>query len=195
LDDERPSKKMQEHAIRRLRRTADEDAQGCSFIDLGIDNRFDLPYYRSSSIGDILTFCTNMDCERLPMESLNQTRPVIRRSAKAEAAPPDATAAIAKALGHPARIQIVRLLLQKQSCIGCDIVDQVSLAQSTVSEHLRILKAAGIITGEIERPRVCYSLNPEALMPLAALLNAVFEKDARGAFDDAICCPPKGETA
>jgi ArsR family transcriptional regulator, arsenate/arsenite/antimonite-responsive transcriptional repressor len=85
----------------------------------------------------------------------------------------DALAAMAKALGHPARIQIVRLLLEKQSCIGCDIVDEVGRAQSTVSEHLRILKAAGVITGEIERPRVCYSLNPDSLRPLAALLNRV----------------------
>jgi ArsR family transcriptional regulator len=54
----------------------------------------------------------------------------------------------------------------KQSCIGCDLVEQVGLAPSTVSEHLRILKAAGIITGEIERPRVCYSLDPAALAPL-----------------------------
>jgi ArsR family transcriptional regulator, arsenate/arsenite/antimonite-responsive transcriptional repressor len=82
-------------------------------------------------------------------------------------------AGLAKALAHPARIHIVRLLLEKQSCIGCDIVDEVGLAQSTISEHLRILKAAGIVTGEIERPRVCYSLNPEALRPLAALLGEV----------------------
>jgi ArsR family transcriptional regulator, arsenate/arsenite/antimonite-responsive transcriptional repressor len=77
----------------------------------------------------------------------------------------DEIAAIAKALGHPARIQIVRMLLEKQSCFGCDMVDEVKLAQSTVSEHLRILKSAGIITGEIEHPRVCYSLNPGSLMP------------------------------
>ena len=64
-------------------------------------------------------------------------------------------AAIAKALGHPARIHVVRLLLEKGSCIGCDIVDEIGLAQSTTSEHLRILKGAGIVTGEIERPRVC----------------------------------------
>jgi ArsR family transcriptional regulator len=99
-------------------------------------------------------------------------------------------AVIAKALGHPARIHIVRVLLEKQSCIGCDIVDAVGLAQSTVSEHLRILKSAGIITGEIERPRVCYSLNPNSLMPLATLLNAVFEKDSRGELGGSICCPP-----
>jgi len=98
-------------------------------------------------------------------------------------------AAIAKALAHPARIHIVRLVMEKQSCIGCDIVDEVGLAQSTVSEHLRILKAAGVITGEIERPRVCYSLNPESLLPLADLLNAIFEKNGSNDLRDAICCP------
>ncbi|MGC9271493.1 ArsR/SmtB family transcription factor [Acidiphilium sp.] len=99
-------------------------------------------------------------------------------------------AAVAKALGHPARIHIVRLLLAKQSCIGCDIVEDVGLAQSTVSEHLRILRAAGIIKGEFERPRVCYYLNPDSLRPLAALLNAMFEKDSHGELSGSICCPP-----
>ena len=70
----------------------------------------------------------------------------------------------------------VRLLLKKQSCIGCDIVDEVGLAQSTVSEHLRILKAAGIITGDIERPRVCYSLNAQSLLPLADLLSSIRDR-------------------
>ena len=82
-------------------------------------------------------------------------------------------ALLAKALGHPARVGIVRLLHQKQACIGCDIVDEIGLAQSTISEHLRILKAAGVITGEIERPRVCYSLNPAALKPLKRFLDDV----------------------
>lgn len=91
-----------------------------------------------------------------------------------------AIAALAKALGHPARIGIVSMLHERQSCIGCDIVDEIGLAQSTVSEHLRILKAAGIITGEIERPRVCYSLNPKSLLPLAGLLNAILEKTGGG---------------
>jgi len=99
-------------------------------------------------------------------------------------------AAIAKALAHPARVHIVRLLLEKQSCIGCDIVDEVGLAQSTVSEHLRILKAAGIIVGEIDRPRVCYSLNPESLAPLADLLDAIREAAAEGRLGGSICCPP-----
>jgi ArsR family transcriptional regulator, arsenate/arsenite/antimonite-responsive transcriptional repressor len=81
-----------------------------------------------------------------------------------------ALAGLARALGHPARIRIVRTLIAKQACIGCDLVDETGLAQSTVSEHLRILKAAGIITGEIEHPRVCYSLNPMALLPLRDFL-------------------------
>ena len=100
-------------------------------------------------------------------------------------------AALARALGHPARVHIVRLLIAKRSCIGCDIVDEVGLAQSTVSEHLRILKAAGIITGEIERPRVCYSLKAESLLPLAALLQAAFDRDAGGGPRDPLCCPPE----
>jgi len=104
----------------------------------------------------------------------------------------ESVALIAKALGHPARIRIVRLLLEKESCIGCDIVDEVGLAQSTVSEHLKILKAAGVIAGEAEHPRVCYSLSPDRLLPLAALLNAIFEKDSRGALSGSICCPPSG---
>jgi ArsR family transcriptional regulator len=103
-------------------------------------------------------------------------------------------ASIAKALAHPSRIHIVRLLLEKQTCIGCDIVDEVGLAQSTVSEHLRILKVAGIIAGEVEHPRVCYSLNPDRLVPLASLLNGIFEKDSRGELRGSICCPPSAIT-
>jgi ArsR family transcriptional regulator len=87
-------------------------------------------------------------------------------------------ALVAKALSHPARVEIVLLLHARQTCVGCDIVDEVGLAQSTTSEHLRLLKAAEVIVGEIERPRVCYSLNPEALEPLHALLGEL--RDGRG---------------
>lgn len=126
------------------------------------------------------------------MAALTRTAPTPSSVPAFGAEPGAEIAAIAKALGHPARIHIVRLLLEKQSCIGCDIVDEVGLAQSTVSEHLRILRSAGIITGDIERPRICYSLNPISLMPLAALLNAVFEKDGQGQLSGSICCPPSG---
>lgn len=79
-------------------------------------------------------------------------------------------AVLAKALAHPARLGIIKILFEKQDCIGGDIVDRIGLAQSTVSEHLRILKAAGIVTGEIEPPRVCYALEPSAVEPLRDLL-------------------------
>lgn len=87
-------------------------------------------------------------------------------------------AAIAKALAHPARIGIVRILLERATCVGCDLVEHIGLAQSTTSQHLQVLKAAGIITGEIERPRVCYSLNPHAVEPLKRLVDAIFTHTA-----------------
>ncbi len=91
--------------------------------------------------------------------------------------PENAVAALAKALAHPARLRILRLLARTPGCIGGDIVQAVGLAQSTVSEHLRILKVAGVIEGQIDPPRVCYALAPGALAPLAAL---VAELDAAG---------------
>jgi ArsR family transcriptional regulator len=84
---------------------------------------------------------------------------------------PERIAQIAKALAHPARVQILETLLRRTTCIGCDLVEEIGLAASTTSEHLRILKEAGLIVGEIERPRVCYSLNPAALRPLALFLD------------------------
>ncbi len=102
-------------------------------------------------------------------------------------------AAVAKALAHPARVAIVRLLLDKPACVGCDIVEVIGLAQSTVSEHLRILRAAGVISGEIERPHICYCLNPDGLRPLAALLDAVFAKESAGDLSRSLCCPPSAE--
>jgi len=96
-------------------------------------------------------------------------------------------ALIAKALSHPARIQIIRLLLSKKSCIGGDIVDVVGLAQSTVSEHLRILKASGIITGEITRPRVCYSLNPQRLNHFKDFLGLILDSDGEASTAESAC--------
>lgn len=98
-------------------------------------------------------------------------------------------AGVAKALAHPARIQIVRLLLSKTSCIGGEITNEVGLAQSTVSEHLRILKAAGVVAGEIEHPRVCYSLNLSSLLPLMSLLQHVADKATTATGSDGLCCP------
>ena len=96
-------------------------------------------------------------------------------------------ALIAKALSHPARIQIIRLLVSKKTCIGGDIVDVVGLAQSTVSEHLRILKASGIIIGEITRPRVCYSLNPLRLNHFKDFLGLLLDSDAEASNAESAC--------
>jgi len=96
-------------------------------------------------------------------------------------------ALIAKALSHPVRIQIIRLLLNKKTCIGGDIVDVIGLAQSTVSEHLRILKASGIIIGQITHPRVCYSLNPPRLHPIKDFLGLILNSEA-GAPDVESAC-------
>lgn len=92
-------------------------------------------------------------------------------------ADPDRIATIAKALSHPARVRIVQLLIDKRTCIGGDIVSEIGLAQSTVSEHLRILKDAGVIVGEIERPRICYSLHPDGLTALSAFLDSAALQD------------------
>jgi predicted transcriptional regulator len=68
-------------------------------------------------------------------------------------------ASITKALGHPARIAILQLLLKKNDCICGDIVDELPLSQSTISQHLKELKAAGLIQGTIEGVRVCYCID------------------------------------
>jgi ArsR family transcriptional regulator len=103
------------------------------------------------------------------------SRPIASRII-AENSPPgetDRLALLAKALGHPARIHIIETLFRRQTCIGCDIVEEIGLAASTTSEHLRILKDAGIITGEIARPRVCYALAPDAVTPLVDFLTRI----------------------
>ena len=82
-------------------------------------------------------------------------------------------AMLAKSLAHPARLKILALLARTPGCIGGDIVQAVGLAQSTVSEHLRILKAAGLIEGQIDPPRVCHALSRGALAPLADLIGAL----------------------
>lgn len=68
-------------------------------------------------------------------------------------------AIVAKALGHPARIAIIEYLLKVNACICNDIVDELPLAQSTVSQHLKELKNAGLIKGEIEGNSICYCIN------------------------------------
>ena len=80
-------------------------------------------------------------------------------------------AAIAKALGHPARIAIVQFLATRKSCICGDIVDELPLSQSTVSQHLKELKKVGLIKGEIEGPSVCYCLDEKTFSKANKILG------------------------
>ena len=80
--------------------------------------------------------------------------------------PDDQVAQVFKALGHPARLHIVRLLARRGTCICGDMVDELPLSQSTVSQHLAVLKEAGIIAGEVQGPAVCYYLAPGAFQTL-----------------------------
>jgi ArsR family transcriptional regulator, arsenate/arsenite/antimonite-responsive transcriptional repressor len=79
-------------------------------------------------------------------------------------------AELAKALGHPARIAILRTLAERNSCVCGEIVDVLPLAQSTVSQHLKALKEVGLITGEIEGPRSCYCIDKDAVKELETLM-------------------------
>ena len=82
-------------------------------------------------------------------------------------------AAFAKAAAHPTRIKILRMLACRDAKMCCHIVDELPLAQSTVSEHLRILRSAGLIKANEERPRVGYCIVPSAFKRFKDLLNAV----------------------
>ena len=74
------------------------------------------------------------------------------------------------AIAHPARVRIVQLLLSRTSCVCGEIVDQMPLAQSTVSQHLKILKESGLVQGEIDGPRICYCINQKMLKQLKRLV-------------------------
>ena len=77
---------------------------------------------------------------------------------------------LCRALGHPARIRIMKILIEHRNCLCGDIAQDIPLAQSTVSQHLKQLKEAGLIQGEIDGPRVCYCVNPLILKRLKVLI-------------------------
>ena len=81
----------------------------------------------------------------------------------------------AKALGHPARISILKLLAKKQACICGDIVDELPLSQSTVSQHLKELKEAGLIKGDIEGASVCYCIDEKEWKNAQVSINQLFD--------------------
>ena len=80
-------------------------------------------------------------------------------------------AGLAKALGHPARVAILRQLAEEGTCICGQIVDALPLAQATVSQHLKVLKDAGFVQGEIDGPRVCYCVNPKTVKRFRKLVD------------------------
>ena len=82
-------------------------------------------------------------------------------------------AIVAKALGHPVRVQILRTLLEQRACFCGELVATLPLAQSTVSGHLRILREAGLVQGDIDGPRVCYCARPERLLRFIDLAEAL----------------------
>lgn len=91
-------------------------------------------------------------------------------------------AALAKALGHPARVAIVRLLLGREACFCGELVEHLPLAQATVSQHLKVLRDAGLIRGEIDGPRVCYCASRATVERVHSLVGALVRAPA-GAFD------------
>jgi ArsR family transcriptional regulator len=82
-------------------------------------------------------------------------------------------AKLTKALGHPARVRIIRMLSRKEARVCSQIVDELPLSQSTVSEHLRILKEAGLVRSSQDGPRVGYCINFDTLRKLKALIAII----------------------
>jgi DNA-binding transcriptional ArsR family regulator len=85
-------------------------------------------------------------------------------------------ASLAKALGHPARVAILQYLAERKTCVCGDIVEELPLSQSTVSQHLKELKKVGLIKGDIEGPTVCYCIDMKVLTRARKLLNDLFQE-------------------
>ena len=95
-------------------------------------------------------------------------------------------ARICKALGHPVRIKILRTLIDKGCCVN-DLVDTLPLAQSTISQHLKVLKEAGLVLGTVDGPRRCYCANPATLQSLREALDTLGEDPCAST---STCRPP-----
>ncbi len=93
---------------------------------------------------------------------------------------------LAKALSHPARIAILQTLAEKQMCICGEIVEVLPLAQATVSQHLKELRKAGLITGEIEGKKSCYCIDWAALSRFANITKELFQ--SLEAYNQSDCC-------
>jgi len=109
------------------------------------------------------------NCSCGPAEAVPQTEFAGLEGPEAD----DELAKLAKALGHPARVRILRMLSRREARVCSQIVGELPLAQSTVSEHLRILKEAGLVRSSQEGPRVGYCINYDGLRKLKALVAII----------------------
>ena len=91
--------------------------------------------------------------------------------------PDEEIAQLAKAIAHPVRVKILRFLLEREECVVGGIVDQIPLAQSTVSQHLKVLREAGLIHGEVDGPRICYCADRNRIDRLRGLLSGLREPE------------------
>ena len=91
-------------------------------------------------------------------------------------------ASMLKALGNPVRFRIMQILAEKNQCITGEIVELTDLAQSTVSQHLKVLREAGLISGEVEGPATCYCLNDDGIRWLKQKIDIWLPE----------CCQPQG---
>lgn len=87
---------------------------------------------------------------------------------------------MAKALAHPARIAILQHLVKINACIGGDLVEELGLAQATISQHLKELKAVGLIQGTVEGTSICYCINPETWMQYRSFFDKFFDSSISG---------------
>jgi len=94
-------------------------------------------------------------------------------------------AKVAKAIAHPARVAILQYLLKTNTCINGDLVQELGLAQATISQHLRELKEIGIIQGTIEGVSVCYCIDPSKWAEVQGLFHSLFEQYANPSTN---CC-------
>lgn len=87
-------------------------------------------------------------------------------------------AAIAKVLAHPARVAILQYISSQEACICNDIVDEIGLAQATISQHLQVIKSAGLIKGTFEGKSICYCLDVNRFKELQNLFTNYFNQTA-----------------
>ena len=96
-------------------------------------------------------------------------------------------AALAKVIGHPARVAILQYLVAKNSCVCGELVNEIGLAQPTISQHLKELKKIGILKGNIEGTSVCYCIDQSVLSEIKSVFTQFFEVCSSGCSQDGCC--------